>query len=194
MDDFYNAAPPLFSAGAPSAGQRTGKAGRGSCYAEQPMATRRSTRSPPRDSTPPAQFVRADLTQAQWERIEPLIPSPRRRSDGRGRPWRDAREILSAIFWILGTGAHWRDLPACYPPYQTCHRRFQQWIGDGTIERVLVALATGLNRDEASAPGAWPSASAAAFFSPQGSPVLRRMRSGKPQRHSDRPSPPLQNA
>ncbi|TKD01559.1 transposase, partial [Polyangium fumosum] len=40
----------------------------------------------------------------------------------------------------MRTGARWADLPERYPPYQTCHRRFQQWSKDGTLERILYAL------------------------------------------------------
>ena len=67
-----------------------------------------------------------DLTDAQWEVLKPLIPDPPRREDGRGRPWRDPRDVLNGILWVLRTGAPWHDLPECYPPYQTCHRRFQK--------------------------------------------------------------------
>jgi transposase len=67
-----------------------------------------------------------DLTDAQWAVLEPLF-RPRRRSDGRGRPWRDTRAVLNGVLWILRTGAPWHDLPSRYPPYQTCHRRFQHW-------------------------------------------------------------------
>jgi hypothetical protein len=45
---------------------------------------------------------------------------------------------------ILRTGAQWADLPERYPPYQTCHRRFQRWSADGALERVLEALAANL--------------------------------------------------
>jgi transposase len=85
-----------------------------------------------------------DLTDDQWAILQPLIPAPRRRPDGRGRPWRDAREVLNGILWILRTGAQWKDLPERYPPYQTCHRRFQQWVRSGVFERILQALATDL--------------------------------------------------
>ena len=84
------------------------------------------------------------LSDAQWVILAPLIPIPPRRSDGRGRPWRDSREVLGGILWVLKTGARWRDLPRSYPPYQTCHRRFQQWVRAGVLERVLHALAAAL--------------------------------------------------
>jgi transposase len=85
-----------------------------------------------------------DLTDEQWKVLEPLIPEPPHRADGRGRPWRDAREVLNGILWILRTGAPWRDLPDRYPPYQTCHRRFQRWVKEGVLSRILEALTEDL--------------------------------------------------
>src|ERR1700675_2113687 len=84
-----------------------------------------------------------DLTAAQWEKLKPLL-APKRRSDGRGRPWRDTKAVLNGVLWVLRTGAPWHDLPDRYPPYQTCHRRFQQWQRDGTLDRLLHALAEDL--------------------------------------------------
>ena len=86
-----------------------------------------------------------DLTDEQWEVLEPLIPDPPRRADGRGRrPWRDPRDVLDTILWVLRTGAPWHDLPERYPPYQTCHRRFQRWIEQGVLDEILRALAEDL--------------------------------------------------
>jgi transposase len=87
---------------------------------------------------------REALTNEQWALIKPLMPEPPRRPDGRGRPWRDAREVLNGILWILRSGARWQDLPERFPPYQTCHRRFQQWVRNGTLRQVLEALAADL--------------------------------------------------
>jgi transposase len=85
-----------------------------------------------------------DLTDKQWNVLEPLIPDPPRREDGRGRPWRDPRDVLNGILCILRTGAPWKDLPERYPPYQTCHRRFQKWIEEGVLGSVLETLAQDL--------------------------------------------------
>lgn len=85
-----------------------------------------------------------DLTDAQWRRLEPLLPKPRVRTDRRGRPWRDPRDVLNGILWVMRTGAPWHDLPPRYPPYQTCHRRFQLWARSGTLHRVLSLLAREL--------------------------------------------------
>jgi transposase len=88
-----------------------------------------------------------DLTNRQWKLIEPLLPPLSRRPDGRGRPWRSSRDVLNGILWILRTGAQWKELPKRYPPYQTCHRRFQQWVRDGTLHHILRRLAEDLTLD-----------------------------------------------
>jgi transposase len=85
-----------------------------------------------------------DLTDEQWDILRPLIPKPRRRADGRGRPWRDDREVLNGILWILRTGAQWHDMPDRYPSPATCHRRFQHWVRTGVLKRILRALAKDL--------------------------------------------------
>ena len=47
---------------------------------------------------------------------------------------------------MLKSGGRWKDMPRHYPPYQTCHRRYQQWCRDGTMEAGLHALAGELRR------------------------------------------------
>ncbi|HEV2468407.1 MAG TPA: transposase [Candidatus Sulfotelmatobacter sp.] len=86
---------------------------------------------------------RWELSDAQWKLIEPILRL-QRRADDRGRPWQDTRAVLNGILWVLGTGAQWRELPNKYPPYQTCHRRFQQWVRAGKLERILRVLAEEL--------------------------------------------------
>ncbi|HZG52286.1 MAG TPA: transposase [Pyrinomonadaceae bacterium] len=85
-----------------------------------------------------------ELTDEQWAILAPLIPEPPRRENGRGRPWRDTREGIIGVLWILRSGARRQDLPDRFPPYQTCHGRFQQWSHDVTLRRVLEALAEDL--------------------------------------------------
>jgi transposase len=85
-----------------------------------------------------------DLTDTQWAILDLLIPEPPCRKDGRGRPWKDRRTVLNGILWVLRTGAPWCDLPERYPSYQTCHRRFQQWVQSGIMRGVLEAVAEDL--------------------------------------------------
>jgi len=86
-----------------------------------------------------------DLTDLQWASLNPLIPEPTRRNDRRGRPWKDRRAVLNGVLWVLRTGAPWAELPDRYPSYQTCHRRFQQWVRSGILKGVLEALAEDLH-------------------------------------------------
>ena len=85
-----------------------------------------------------------ELTDAQWKLLEWLLPEPPRRADGRGRPWRSQRDVLNGVLWILRSGARWKDLPAHFPPYQTCHRRYQGWVRSGALRDVLETLAEDL--------------------------------------------------
>jgi len=89
----------------------------------------------------------ADLTNAQWDAIRHLIPEPEvvRTGSRGGRPWRDPRDVMNGILWVLRTGAPWADLPRRYPPPQTCHRRFQKWTREGVLDAVLRALAEDLH-------------------------------------------------
>ena len=85
-----------------------------------------------------------ELTNDQWELVEPLLPKQDRSGNRMGRPRVDARPVLEGILWVLRTGAPWADLPDRYPPYQTCHRRYQRWVDEGTLHRVLTAIAEDL--------------------------------------------------
>src|SRR5499433_1047929 len=156
-----------------------------------------------------------DLTEAQWQVLKPLL-TPQRRPDGRGRPWRDARAVLNGILWVLRTGAPWHDLPDRYPPYQTCHRRFQQWQRDGTLTRLLHTLAEDLRdrgkldlsetfidasfsaakkgallsalRNAVKGAKSWRLATGMVFLSPSTWPALHRMRSPSSTTRSPRAS------
>ena len=102
------------------------------------------------------------------------------RTDNRGRPWHDTRAVLNGVLWVLGTGAQWRELPEKYPPFQTCHRRIQQWVRSGKFEQALAVLARHLhdrgqlNLDEAFVDATFASAKKGA--SPSVPPVAARAR------------------
>lgn len=89
---------------------------------------------------------RQELSDGQWERLQPLLPSP---CPVTGRPAKDHRLVINAILWRLKTGAPWRDLPERYGPWQTVYSRFRRWQRAGVWERVLAALqADGNGRRE----------------------------------------------
>lgn len=79
--------------------------------------------------------MRYELTEAQWRRLEPLLPKQQR-----GGVWRDHRTVLNAILWIVSTGAPWRDLPERYGPWQTAYDRFTRWRKNGTWLKLLGEL------------------------------------------------------
>lgn len=49
--------------------------------------------------------------------------------------------MVNAILWVMRTGAPWAELPARYPPYQTCHRWFQRWSARGSLRALVTMLA-----------------------------------------------------
>src|ERR687886_2910027 len=78
-----------------------------------------------------------DLSDAEWECIEGLLPTP----ENEGRPrLHSLREILNAIFYVVRSGCAWRLLPHDFPPWKTIHHYFRTWRTDGTWERVHAAL------------------------------------------------------
>lgn len=79
---------------------------------------------------------RGDLTDEQWERLQPLLP-PRK---GTGRPPADHRRTINGILWVLRTGAPWRDLPERYGPWSTVASRFYRWRKAGVWDRVFAAV------------------------------------------------------
>ena len=87
---------------------------------------------------------RNELSDIQWTHIESFIPKQKVRADGKGRPRRANREIVNGILWVLRTGARWKDMPEKFPPYQTCHRRLQEWVRSGRLRDILEALAKDL--------------------------------------------------
>jgi putative transposase len=78
-----------------------------------------------------------DLSDAEWECIEPHLPTPR----AAGRPRRHSlRQILNAIFYIVRSGCAWRLLPHEFPPWKTIHHYFRTWRINGTWEQLHAAL------------------------------------------------------
>ena len=78
---------------------------------------------------------RYELTDAEWERLQPYFPD--RQAGDKGRPRKDSRQILNGILWIARSGAAWRDLPERYGAWQTIYKRFVQWQEAGILERIF---------------------------------------------------------
>ena len=86
-------------------------------------------------------MYRGDLTDAQWARLQPLVP-PQRRGKGTkgGRPSIDHRQIINGILWILRTGAPWEDLPPRYGKRSTVSSRYYRWKQQGIWDRIYDAV------------------------------------------------------
>jgi transposase len=85
---------------------------------------------------------RYDLTDFEWRVIEPLMPNK-----PQGVPRVDDRRVLNGIFWVLRSGAPWRDLPERYGPHTTCYNRFVRWRKAGVWDRMMDAITAAHDGD-----------------------------------------------
>jgi len=95
-----------------------------------------------------------DLTDNQWDILQPLIPAVK--SGGRPADY-ERREIVNAILYVLRTGCQWRLLPHDFPPWKIVYAYFRTWRLDGTWQRIHDHLRRKVRR----AAGYHPEASAA---------------------------------
>lgn len=66
-------------------------------------------------------YHRHDISDEQWEFLKPILPGQRGQWGGIAK---DNRRFINAVFWILRTGAPWRDLPSDYGNWNSTHRRY----------------------------------------------------------------------
>ncbi|MFF5553003.1 IS5 family transposase [Streptomyces olivaceoviridis] len=85
------------------------------------------------------------LTDAQWARIEPLLPDRTPTRDGR---WRDHREVIDAIAYKIQTGTQCVHLPEKYGNGRGVYTRLRMWAVDGTWERLFTTLVAQTEADE----------------------------------------------
>jgi transposase len=77
------------------------------------------------------------LTNAQWERLHPLLPAQKPLT---GRPATDHRLIVEGMLWVVRTGSSWRELPKRFGPWQTVASRYQRWSKAGIWTLILQVL------------------------------------------------------
>ena len=151
------------------------------------------------------------LKDDQWVKLEPLLPKMTPGKKG-GRPWRNNRQVLEGILWVLKTGARWRDLPERYASPSTCWRRLKLWEEMDIWLDIWRALLAQLDEQQylmweetfadgsfapakkggprsgkpsgARAQRSWRSQTVMVFLSPPGLRVLRRMRRSSSKRRS----------
>jgi transposase len=81
-------------------------------------------------------MMRYELTNHEWAAIKPMLPNK-----PRGVARVNDRRVLNGIFWVLRSGAPWRDVPNGFGPYTTCYNRFVRWRRVGVWSRIMKALA-----------------------------------------------------
>jgi transposase len=82
-------------------------------------------------------LIRRQLTDAQWQRIEGLVPG---KVGDRGRPSEDNRLFVDAVLWLARAGAPWRDLPEEFGKWNSVWKRFRRWALKGVWERIFNVL------------------------------------------------------
>lgn len=78
----------------------------------------------------------AEISDAQWERIAPMMPQV----TGRSRPFRDHRQVVEGIVFRFRTGCAWRDVPERFGPWQTVWKRHTRFSRDGTWDKIFATL------------------------------------------------------
>jgi putative transposase len=97
------------------------------------------------------QQYNSDLSDTEWEIIEPMLPKPL----GQGRRATvDFREVFNGIFYLLKNGCTWQNLPHDFPPYSTVYFYFQRWTLTGLIAEINRKLSERIriNQDREATP------------------------------------------
>jgi hypothetical protein len=106
------------------------------CHAARHARTRRGTTA----AEPVVQVlgVAGALTEAEWERVQPLLPPQQPRT---GRRRHDHRPILAGILSVVRGGGSWREIPVAWGKWETAYRRYRLWCDTGLWPRILAVLA-----------------------------------------------------
>lgn len=90
-------------------------------------------------------MARYDIPDPAWELIIPLLPPER--SQRVGHPYVEHRRVINGMFWVLCSGAPWRDLPERYGPWKTVYNRFNRWSKAGIINLIFNKLLSILDEN-----------------------------------------------
>jgi hypothetical protein len=86
---------------------------------------------------PPLPLVHRALSDAEWERIRPLLPPQKPTT---GRPRHDHRTVLNGILAVVGTDLSWREMPVEYGKRDRAYKRYRLWRDQGLWQRIVAAL------------------------------------------------------
>ncbi|CAI1543619.1 Transposase and inactivated derivatives [Serratia fonticola] len=91
-------------------------------------------------------MARYDFPDAAWALILPLLHPER--SQRPGHPYIEHRKVINGMFWVLCSGAPWRDLPERYGSWKTVYNRFNRWAKKGIINSIFNKLLSILDEHE----------------------------------------------
>ena len=100
----------------------------------------RSVTSPSARAAPLPAPAEAELTDAEWRLVQPLLPP---QQPPTGRPRHDHRTVLAGILWVVRSGASWRAMPTEYGTWETAYQRYRLWCATGLWPRILAELTQG---------------------------------------------------
>ncbi len=83
------------------------------------------------------------MSDSAWGRVRACLPA----AGGRGRPWREHRQVIDGIRYVLCTRCSWRELPAQFGPWKTAYSRYTRWKRNGLWSQIETALAESVTAD-----------------------------------------------
>ena len=83
------------------------------------------------------------LTEAQWRRLQPLLPRRKRGPE----TLRGDRLFVEAVLYRARVGCPWRDLPERFGPWKTVYNRFNRWAIQGHWEKLFRELQLEVDED-----------------------------------------------
>ena len=87
---------------------------------------------------------RYELTDEQWDKIKTYFENKK------GRPYKNLRNTVNGILWIMRSGASWRDLPARYGCWNAVYKCFSKWQSQGLFETIFKDLASDCDLQDVS--------------------------------------------
>jgi len=88
----------------------------------------------------------SDLTDEEWEIVEPILEKLDPYTTGRPRKV-DLREVLNAIFYLNKTGCQWRYLPKCFPSHTLISYYYHKWIDHNIFEQINTQIRQQLRKE-----------------------------------------------
>jgi len=85
----------------------------------------------------PPVLIGAELTDAEWERVRPLLPPQKPKT---GRPRHDHRTVLSGILSVVRSDYSWREMPKECGKWEAAYKRYRLWCDQGLWQRIVAAL------------------------------------------------------